>query len=201
MARLMADVEMFKAVFEHHIALKDAGVAIDGFLDLDSFGLALSYLKRGLTLGYKDQSKLHSTFHLKPNSQRTRWQKLARKGPVMETSLTSLERSTYLAHGLRIITLALEKTWPCIDPECMENGRHTAAKADCKVIQLMVKRGLWFLRRARVSEETFCGGEHRRMIHRGADWPGRGRPWLPELFTRSDGASASRWAHAVGGGM
>ncbi|EXJ93881.1 hypothetical protein A1O1_02274 [Capronia coronata CBS 617.96] len=183
LARLMADLEMYKSVFEHHIALKDAGINVDGLLDLDSIGLALSYLKRGLKAGYKTKSKLYSTFHLKPMAQRTPLERLNHKGLLENTSLMSLERSTYLAHGLRIINLAFEKTWPCIDPSCTVDGQHTSVKEDCKVVQLMVRRGLWFLRMARVDEATFCNGEHRQNIHQGVDWPGCGRPWLPEMFT------------------
>lgn len=189
MARLMADVEVYKTVFEHHMALKTAGVNVDAFSDLESLGLTLSYLKRGLLSGYKGQSKLHSTFSHEPSSQRKWWKKLLHKGRPTEMSLTSLERSTYLAHGLRIINLAFEKSWPCLDPECMVDGQHTAVKTECKMVRLMAQRGLWFLRKARVDEATFCQGEHQDGIHMGAYWPGLGRPWLPELFVKQQRGS------------
>ncbi|KAL2417854.1 hypothetical protein ABEF95_001650 [Exophiala dermatitidis] len=184
MARFMADLEMYKGIVEHSMGLDYNGVDLAARKDLESLGLALTYLSRGLLKGYKRQSKLYSNYYMKPNSRSTWLEKWKQKRQFDKPSLIAMERSAYFAHALRIINLAFERSWRCFDPKCVVDGQHTAVKKDCTLVQMMVRRGLWFFRRSMVDEATFASSLHRGGTHTGVGWPGAGRPWLAELFAR-----------------
>lgn len=179
---LLADLEAHRAVLEHHMLLRARGLIIDNHNNFGNFAQALLTLKHHLFSSYKSNSRWLSDLPTKPKRQRGWWHKLGRSGGNRIKSLMSLERSAFMAHGLYIINLAFEKPWLCMDPGCQVHGQHTEIKQDCKLVQRMIRRGLWFLRRAKSDEDSFCHRSNRRDIRVGAGWAGRGMPWLPELF-------------------
>ena len=173
---------------EHHQLLQKQGVKVDANIDLNIYSRALCVFQQHFISSYKYGNKFLSRLPLSPES-RCYWKGLGRRLPPDSASLISLERSAYLAHGLRIVNSAFKKPWLCLDPGCiLVTGQHTEFKQDCKLVQKMVLRGQWFLRRACRSDKEFCTESNRMKIREAQGWDshGLGRPWLPRLFARWD---------------
>lgn len=192
MARLLADLEAYRTVLEHHRVLQAHGLNVKSVIPVEPILRALDYLQSSLMSTYKRESKWLSELRLSPEHRRSRWERLVRKKELNCTSLISLERSAYLAHGLRMINLAFQMPWACMDPACLTGNGHTEVRQECRMVGFMIRRGLWYLRRATGSDEAFGDASNRTRIQLAQEWPGatwpfgNPRPWLPALFSRGD---------------
>lgn len=195
MANLIGDLEVHRVVVDHHrqIGLLQLGQEVP--YDFEFYHQSLMALTESMMTAYKSNSnwlrklpkhsKINKHFMVQPQAyDRIR----SRRG--YSTSLLLLERSAFLAVGFRLLESAFENTFLCLDPICRRpDGTHTPRQHDCEVVQKMLKRGFWYLKRAGHSYDEFSQDLNRRAIQNAWQWDGglgRGRPWLPQLFSRLD---------------
>lgn len=195
MASLIGDLEVHRAVADHHRQVALLRLKGEAPHDFEFYHQALMYFAESVIAGYKSGS---NWLRKLPKHSQTRKHFLVepedsgpiRRRRVYSTSLLLLERSAFLAVGLQMLDSAFENTFLCIDPIChLPDGTHTLRKQDCVLVQKMINRGLWYLERARTNYDEFSRASNRMAIQNAWQWDGglgRGRPWLPQLFSRSD---------------
>jgi len=195
MANLIGDLEVHRVVVDHHRQVGLLRLGQDSPYDFEFYHQALVALTESIIQAYKKnsdwlrklpkRSKVNKDFMVEPGAfGRIR----NRRG--YSTSLLLLERSAFLTVGFRLLESAFENTFLCLDPMCnLPDGTHTPTQRDCVVVQKILKRGSWYLKRAGSSYDDFARKLNRRAIKRAWQWDGgrgEGRPWLPRLFSRPD---------------
>jgi len=92
---------------------------------------------------------------------------------------TIIFRSTMIAHGTEIIRLTVARRWKCGHTQCsMERRELDITKTGCKLLQRMIRHGLWYLCHAGADLSEFCGRENWEETHTGHD----DGFWLLDLF-------------------
>ena len=113
---------------------------------------AINAILQGLTVEYRRRSHaLNAPWLPKPTSS----------VPEPQSLTARLMRSAFLAHGAEMINTALCKEWPCGSKCCCDENMKD--KQYCKLIQVMVKKGWWYLYHAR-DEVRFVDAENWDMI-------------------------------------
>lgn len=187
MPGLIADLEIYSAVCEHHLSLRREGLQLRERVDFNMHLGALTAMASGLVVNYRRYSK--TLRKLPPFSRRLQHMISGANGLMRRrcytTSIALFERSAFLACGLRMINSAFDKTLLCLDPQCQGgNGEHVAATEDCPLARRIVWRGLWYLRVARNTVKVFSQDHCRRAVRMAEHWdssPTAG-PLLPKLF-------------------
>jgi hypothetical protein len=73
--------------------------------------------------------------------------------PAAASTQARMMRSAFLGCAAEMINCAFWKVWPCKSPSC--GTPHPTEQRDCKLIQQMVERAVWYLRLAGDDEVEF----------------------------------------------